>query len=78
MNEMAMTSKTYTIWRTSLIVGTVIGLGGISGEMVWSAEKDKLKEIEVVAMAASANVLRLRERCRRRWEASPVRLLRQG
>ncbi|GKS63930.1 hypothetical protein YTPLAS72_12340 [Nitrospira sp.] len=51
-----MTSKTYTIWRTILIVGTVIGLGGIIGEMVWSADKEKLKEVEVVAMAAYAKV----------------------
>ena len=51
-----MTSKTYTIWRTILIVGTVIGLGGIIGEMVWSVDKEKLKEVEVVAMAASAKV----------------------
>ena len=51
-----MTSKTYTIWRTILIVGTVIGLGGIIGEMVWSADKEKLKEIEMVAIAASAKV----------------------
>lgn len=51
-----MTSKTYTIWRTILIVGTVIGLGGIIGTMVWSADKENLKEMEVVAMAASAKV----------------------
>lgn len=51
-----MTNKTYTIWRTILIVGTVIGLGGIIGEMVWSADKEKLRGMEVIAMAASTKV----------------------
>lgn len=51
-----MTNKTYTIWRTIPIVGMIIGLGGIVGEMVWSADKEKLKEMEVVAMVASAKV----------------------
>lgn len=51
-----MTNKTYTIWRTILIVAMIIGLGGIIGEMVWSADKEKLKEIEVVAIAASAKI----------------------
>lgn len=51
-----MTNKTYTIWRTILIVGMIIGVGGIVGEMVWSADKEKLKEMEVVAMVASAKV----------------------
>jgi hypothetical protein len=56
MKETAMTDKRATIWRTILIVGMILGLGGIIGEMVWSADKEKLKEIEVVAMAASAKV----------------------
>ena len=51
-----MTDKRATIWRTILIVGMILGLGGIIGEMVWSADKEKLKEIEVVAMAACAKV----------------------
>lgn len=51
-----MTGKTDTIWRTILIVGTVIGLGGILSAMVWSADKEKLNEIELVAMATSAKV----------------------
>jgi hypothetical protein len=56
MKERAMTNKTYTIWRTILIVGMAIGLGGIIGEMVWSADKEKLNGVEVIAMGASSKI----------------------
>lgn len=49
-----MTNKTYTVWRAILIAGTIVGLAGIVGEMVWSADQGKLHEMEVVAMAISA------------------------
>jgi hypothetical protein len=51
-----MTNKTFTIWRAILIVGMVIGLAGIVGEMVWSADKGKFKEVEVIAMATSTKI----------------------
>jgi uncharacterized membrane protein YkoI len=54
-----MLNKNYTIWRAILIAGMVIGVAGIVGEMVWSAEKGKSKEEEarqVIAMATSAKV----------------------
>ncbi|HEX6725718.1 MAG TPA: PepSY domain-containing protein [Nitrospira sp.] len=47
------------IWRAVLIAGMVIGVAGIVGEMVWSAEKGKSKEEEarqVIAMATSAKI----------------------
>jgi hypothetical protein len=56
MKERAMTNKTYTIWRTILIVGMAIGLGGIIGEMVWSADKEKLNGVEVIAMGVSSKI----------------------
>ncbi len=37
-----MTNKAYTVWRAILIAGTVVGLAGIVGEMVWSADQGKL------------------------------------
>lgn len=51
-----MTNKTYTIWRTILISVMVIGLAGIVGEMVWSADKGKHNGVEVIAMATSAKI----------------------
>lgn len=51
-----MTNKSFTIWRAILIGGTAIGLAGVIGEMVWSADKGKLKEVEVIAMATSAKI----------------------
>jgi hypothetical protein len=54
-----MLNKNYTIWRAILIAGMVIGVAGIVGEMVWSAEKGKSKEEEarqVIAMATSAKI----------------------
>jgi hypothetical protein len=54
MKDTAMTNKTYTVWRAILIAGMVVGLAGIVGEMVWSADQGKLNESEVVAMATSA------------------------
>ena len=52
-----MTNKTYTTWRAILISITVIGLAGIVGEMVWSADnKGKLHRVEVIAMATSAQI----------------------
>jgi hypothetical protein len=54
MKETAMTNKTYTVWRAILIAGTVVGLAGIVGEMVWNADQGKLNEVEVIAMATSA------------------------
>ena len=51
-----MTNKTYTIWRAILIAVMVIGLAGIVGEMVWSADNGKLHRVEVIAMATSAKI----------------------
>jgi uncharacterized membrane protein YkoI len=51
-----MTNKTYTIWRAILIAVMVIGLAGIVGEMVWSADKGKLNRVEVIDMATSAKI----------------------
>jgi len=54
-----MLNKNYTIWRAILIAGMVIGVAGIVGEMVWSAEKGKSKEEEarqVIAMATSTKI----------------------
>lgn len=51
-----MTNKTFRIWRAILISGTVIGLAGIVGEMVWSADNGKLHRVEVIAMANSAKI----------------------
>lgn len=51
-----MTNKTYTIWRTILISVMAIGLAGIVGEMVWSADKGKRNGVEVIAMATSAKI----------------------
>jgi hypothetical protein len=57
--ETVMLNKTFTIWRAVLIAGMVIGVAGIVGEMVWSAEKGKSKEEEarqVIALATSAKI----------------------
>jgi uncharacterized protein YpmB len=54
-----MLNKTFTIWRAVLIAGMVIGVAGIVGEMVWSAEKGKSKEAEardVITMTTSAKI----------------------
>ncbi len=51
-----MTNKTFTIWRTILIAGTVIGLAGIVGEMVWSGDNGKLQGAEVIALATSTKI----------------------
>lgn len=51
-----MTNKSFAIWRAILIAGTVIGLAGIVGEMVWSADKGKLSGAEVIAMATSTKI----------------------
>jgi Peptidase propeptide and YPEB domain len=54
-----MLNKNFMIWRAILIAGMVIGVAGIVGEMVWSAEKGKSKEAEarqVIAMAASTKI----------------------
>lgn len=51
-----MTNKTYTIWRAILIAVMVIGLAGIVGEMVWSADKGRLNGVEVIAMTTSAKI----------------------
>jgi hypothetical protein len=56
MKETAMTNKSFTIWRAILIAGMVIGLAGIVGEMVWSADRGKLNGVEVIGMAASAKI----------------------
>lgn len=56
MKEAAMTNKNFSMWRAILIAGTVIGLAGIVGEMVWSADKGKFNGVEVVAMATSAKI----------------------
>jgi len=56
MKEIAMTNKTYTIWRAILIAGMVIGLAGLVGGMVWSADKGQLNGVEVIAMATSAKI----------------------
>ncbi len=54
--ETAMTNKIFTIWRAILVAGMVIGLAGIFGEMVWSAGNEKLKRVEVIAMATSTKI----------------------
>jgi hypothetical protein len=57
--ERAMLNKTFMIWRAILIAGTVIGVVGIVGEMVWSAEKGQSKEAEarqVVVLATSMKI----------------------
>jgi len=54
-----MLNRNFMIWRAVLIAGMVIGVAGIVGEMVWSAEKGKSKEEEarqVIAMATSAKI----------------------
>ena len=54
-----MLNRSFMIWRAVLIAGMVIGVAGIVGEMVWSAEKGKSKEEEarqVIAMATSAKI----------------------
>lgn len=51
-----MTNKSYTIWRAILVAGMVIGLAGIVGEMVWSADNGKINKAEVIAMAASTKI----------------------
>ena len=51
-----MTNRSFTIWRTILIAGTVIGLAGIVGEMVWSGDNGKLQGTEVIAMATSTKI----------------------
>ncbi len=51
-----MTNKTFTIWRTILIAGTVIGLAGIVGEMVWSGDNGKLQGAEVITLATSTKI----------------------
>lgn len=54
--EAAVTNKCFTIWRTILIAGTVIGLAGIVGEMVWSGDHGKLQGTEVIALATSTKI----------------------
>lgn len=51
-----MTNKSFMIWRAILIAGMVIGLAGLVGEMVWSADKGKSKGVEVISMATSAKI----------------------
>jgi hypothetical protein len=54
-----MQNKNFMIWRGILIAGMVIGVAGIVGEMVWSAEKGNSKEEEarqVIVMATSAKI----------------------
>ena len=52
-----MTNKTFTIWRTILIAGTVMGLAGIVGEMVWSGDNGKLQGAEVITLATSTKIM---------------------
>ena len=57
--ERAMLNKSFMIWRAILIAGMVVGVAGIVGEMVWSAEKGQSKEAEarqVVVMATSVKI----------------------
>lgn len=51
-----MTNKSFTIWRAILVAGMVIGLAGIVGEMVWSADKGKFNGATVIVMATSAKI----------------------
>jgi hypothetical protein len=53
-----MLNKNFMIWRAILIAGMIIGVAGIVGEMVWSAENGKSKEEarQVLAMATSAKI----------------------
>jgi hypothetical protein len=74
MKETAMTNKSFMIWRAILIAGMVIGLAGLVGEMVWSADKGKSKGVEVISMATSAKIT-IVGAVERLWEASPGRSL---
>jgi hypothetical protein len=56
MKETAIMNKHYTIWRAILIAATVIGLAGIVGEMVWSADKGKFNAADVITVATSAKI----------------------
>ncbi|MHC9064918.1 PepSY domain-containing protein [Nitrospira sp. CMX1] len=51
-----MTNKTFTMWRTILIAGIVIGLAGIVGEMIWNADNGQLKRVELIGMATSTKI----------------------
>ena len=51
-----MTNKNFTMWRTILIVGMVIGLAGIIGEMIWNADNGQLKRVELIGMATSTRI----------------------
>ena len=56
MKETTIMNKHYTIWRAILIAATVIGLAGIVGEMVWSADKGKFNAADVITVATSAKI----------------------
>lgn len=54
--EVTMTNKSFTMWRTILIVGMVIGLAGIIGEMIWNAGNGQLKRVDLLVMASSTKI----------------------
>lgn len=54
--EEAVTNKSFTIWRTILIVGMVMGVAGNVGEIVWSEDSGKLNQVQLVAMATSTKI----------------------
>lgn len=54
--EVTMTNKNFTMWRTILIAGIVIGLAGIVGEMIWNADNGQLKRVELIGMATSTKI----------------------
>lgn len=51
-----MTNKSFTTWRAILVAATVIGVAGIVGEMVWSADKGKFNAEDVITTATSAKI----------------------
>jgi cytochrome oxidase Cu insertion factor (SCO1/SenC/PrrC family) len=60
MKETAIINKhNMSIWRAIIIAAMVIGVVGVVGGMVWSAEKGKSKGADanqVIAMATSAKI----------------------
>jgi len=54
-----MNKNNMALWRAIMIAAMVIGVVGVVGGMVWSAEKGKSKGVEanqIIAMATSAKI----------------------
>lgn len=54
--EATMTNKNFTMWRTILIAGILIGLAGIVGEMIWNADNGQHQRVELIGMATSTKI----------------------